>query len=185
MVEILMTRLAETLSPTKTLNEAFALANRYQQGGGLRRYVEERTRLVIPACLVIVLLGLGCTAGTFMFLADSRLTLLGLILTPFVLLGSFAVQAYMFFSWLESRALALALGRRASPVRWAPVARLAKRLRVQLRVHWGEFPPVPWGLAAIFLFAPLAMLATAAPAAAVLLIVLAILTPIVYALFDR
>lgn len=182
-----MTPLGERLLPIRTLNEALALANRYQQGGGLRRYVDERTRLVAPACLVIVLIALGCTAGTFMFLAGWRsgLALLALILTPFVLLGSLAVQAYMFFIWLENRALALALGRRATPVRWAPAVRLAKRLGVQLRVHWGEFPPVPWGPAAIFLFAPLAMLAATAPAAAVLLIFLAILTPIVYALFDR
>jgi hypothetical protein len=49
----------------------------------------------------------------------------------------------------------------------------------------GTLPPVPWILAAVVLLAPLAMLAFVAPKAALLLIPLALLTPILYALFDR
>ena len=49
----------------------------------------------------------------------------------------------------------------------------------------GALPPVPWILTAIFLFAPLAMLASFAAGFASAVIVLAILAPIVYARFDR
>jgi hypothetical protein len=44
---------------------------------------------------------------------------------------------------------------------------------------------VPWILAAVVLFAPLAMLMVVAVKVALLLIPLALLTPILYALFDR
>src|SRR5207253_1946021 len=44
----------------------------------------------------------------------------------------------------------------------------------------GTLPPVPWILAAVVLAAPLAMLALVAPKIALLLIPLALMTPILY-----
>jgi len=49
----------------------------------------------------------------------------------------------------------------------------------------GKLPPVPWILATVVLFAPLAMLAYFALNVALVLIVLALLMPILYARFDR
>ena len=63
--------------------------------------------------------------------------------------------------WIKSRALARAHARRSEPA------------------------PVPWGLAAIFLFGPLAMLAMVAVKLALVLIALQILAPMIYARLDR
>lgn len=48
----------------------------------------------------------------------------------------------------------------------------------------GPFPPVPWLLAVLFLLVPLAMLAAAWLSAAVAVILLGILLPLLYAKFD-
>ncbi|MGQ0579747.1 MAG: hypothetical protein ACT4PQ_12680 [Betaproteobacteria bacterium] len=169
--------------PLETLKEARNLANRYQEGEGFQLYVSERKRLVIPAVLVIVLISIGCAAGTVVFLtaAHGLLTLLALILAPVILVGSLFVQVYVFFSWLENRALAQALRHRPKPAQGTLAAWLAKTLHMEM----GTFPAVPWILAAIFVIAPLAMLAHFALNAALVLIALAILVPIVYARLDR
>jgi uncharacterized RDD family membrane protein YckC len=49
----------------------------------------------------------------------------------------------------------------------------------------GAPPPVPWILAAVVLFAPLVMLAYVELTAVLVLIVIAVLMPILYARFDR
>lgn len=154
----------------KTLKDARDLAVRFQEAQGLRHYVRSRMPLVIPAGLVFLLISIACAAATVIFLAERHalLALPGLLLAPLVLVGSLFVQAYVFFSWLEGRALARALGRRSK----API-------------DLGELPPVPWGVAALFLFAPLAILAVVAMEAAMVLIVLATLTLLLFARFDR
>ena len=48
----------------------------------------------------------------------------------------------------------------------------------------GPFPPVPWILAALVLFVPLALLAAAWLSAALSVILLGILMPVLYAKFD-
>jgi hypothetical protein len=176
-------RAKEWILPTRTLDEALALARRYQEAEGLQRYVLERTRLLLPAFAAICLVGLACAAASMIFLADwhSALTLPALILAPFVLIGSLFVQLLMFFRWIEIRALERALGRRPKPARWSPVARLEQRLGLNL----GKLPPVPWIAAAVFLMTPLAMLIAVSPLVAALAIALAAGTPILYAFFDR
>ena len=62
---------------------------------------------------------------------------------------------------------------------------LAAWLSSKFGVDMGDFPPVPWVLATIVLFAPLGMLASFAFEFALGLIVLAALAPILYARFDR
>jgi len=171
------------LVPVATLTEAQNLANRYQEGEGFRFYVLERKRLVIPAVLVIVLISVACAAGTVVFLAGAHgiLTLLALVLAPVILIGSLFVQVFVFFSWLEDRALKLALQRRPKPAQGT----LAEWLSRKLGMDMGTFPHVPWILAAVFVIAPLVMLAYFALNVALVLIGLAILVPIVYARFDR
>jgi len=169
--------------PLETLKEAQNLANRYQDGEGFQLYVSERKRLVIPAVLVIVLISIACAAGTVVFLAGAHglLTLLALVLAPVILVGSLFVQVYVFFSWLENRALAQALRHRPKPAQGMLAAWLSSKLRIDM----GTFPAVPWILVAIFLIAPLAMLAYFALNVTLVLIALAILAPIVFARFDR
>ena len=168
--------------PLGVLKEAMNLAHRFQEGEVFRLYVFRRMRLVIPVGLLILLTSIACAAGTVVFLGGARplLVLLAILLLPFILIGSLFVQVYVFFSWLESRALARTHARRIAP---APGS-LAARLR-DLGADMGSFPPVPWGLAAIFLLAPLAMLALVAAKLALALIVAHILVPILYARFDR
>ena len=169
--------------PLATLKEAEKLAQRFQDVEGFRFYVLERRMLVIPAVLVIVLISIACAAGTVVFLAGAHglLTLLALVLAPVILVGSLFVQMYVFFFWLENRALARALGHRAKATQGMLAAWLSRKFDVDM----GTPPPVPWILATVVLFAPLAMLAYFAFNVAIVLIVLAILAPIVYARFDR
>jgi len=169
--------------PTETLSEARNLLHRFQEGEAFKLYVLRRIWLVIPVGLVIVLVGLACAAATVLFFAagGSWLALPAFVLAPFILIGSLFVQLYVFFSWLESRALAKAFRRRARPAQGAFARWLAKKTGADL----GTLPPVPWILAAVVLAAPLAMLALVAPKIALLLIPLALLTPILYAVLDR
>ena len=171
------------LLPLETLGEAQDLVRRFQEVEGFRLYVLERKRLVIPAVLFIVFISIACAAGTVVFLAGahSLLALPALLLAPVILVGSLFVQMYVFFYWLENRALSRALGRRARPAQGMLAAWLSRKLGVDI----GTFPPVPWMLATVVLFAPLAMLAYFALNAAMALIVLAILAPILFARFDR
>lgn len=154
----------------KTWNEARSLVTRFQEGTGFRQYVARRLMFVVPAGVLSLLVSIACAAGTVIFLAEvsSLLALPGLLLAPFVLIGSFFVQIYVFFAWLEGRALARAL----------------RRTR-KSRFDFGELPPVPWLFATIFLAVPLALLATVSGKAALVLIVLVVLTPVLIARFDR
>ena len=169
--------------PLETLVEAQKLAHRYREGEGVQLYVLEQKWLVIPAVLLMVLISIACAAGTVVFLAGaySLLVLPALLLAPLILVGSLFVQMYVFFYWLENRALARALGHPAKPAHGTLAAWLSNKLGVDM----GKSPPVPWILAIVVLFAPLAMLAYFALNVALVLIVLAILAPILFARFDR
>lgn len=167
----------------KTLNDARKLATRFQEAPGFRDYLRRRLPLVIPPALLFVLISVACAASTVIFLADRHpmLALPGLVLAPLVLVGSLFVQLYAFFSWLEGRALAKALGARGARLK----GRLGAWMLKKLHVDMGEAPAVPWGLAAIVLLLPLVLLTVIAMQFALVLIVLAVLTPILFARFDR
>lgn len=162
--------MAHYLPLEKTLRDAWKLAQRFHEAEGFRTYLRRRLALVVPAAALFVLVSIACAAATVIFLADrhSLLALPALIVAPFVLVGSLFVQAYVFFSWLEGRALAQALGRRRST-----------------KLDFGQPPRVPWALAALFLFLPLALLAAVSEVTAVVLILLAVLTTVLFARFDR
>jgi hypothetical protein len=160
---------AQSLPFEKTLKNGHGLLTRFQENEGLRTYLRRRMTLVVPAVALFVLTSVACAAGTVIFLADRHqlLALPGLLLAPFVLIGSLFVQACVFFAWLEGRSIVHSIGHRAG------------------RFDLGKLPPVPWGMAAIFLFVPLAALGAVAAKPALVLIVLAILTPVLFAHFDR
>jgi hypothetical protein len=169
--------------PTETLSEARNLVHRFQEGEAFKLYVLRRIWLVTAVGLIILVVSLACAAATVLFLAagGSWLALPAFVLAPFILLGSLFVQLYVFFSWLESRALAQAFRRRAKPAQGTFARWLAKKTGADM----GTIPPVPWILAAVVLAAPLAMLALVAPKIAFLLIPLALAAPVLFAVLDR
>jgi hypothetical protein len=165
-----------------TVNDARSLLHRFQQSEPLQRYVHSRIALIAPAALLMLVTSIAFAAATVVFFAGTRfwLGLPALLLSPFILVGSLAVQLYIFLSWLEGRALAQALGHRtARPGRAA--AWIAKKLRADM----GARPPIPWLFAAIFLLPPLGMLMVVSAKAAIALILLHVLAPILYARVDR
>ena len=168
---------------TDPLKDALNLANRFQQGELFRKYVVERMWLVVPAAFLMLATSLALAFGIVMFVGGTRplMVLLSLLLAPLVLVGSLFVQGYVFLSWLEGRALAKSLGRRARKARGRVAAWIQKHLDADL----GTLPPVPWLLAAIFLGLPLLSLLMAAPMLAIAVIVLQVLAPVAFARLDR
>jgi hypothetical protein len=168
--------------PLETLSSAQALALRLREVDGIRAYVNERMRLVLPALLVMVFVSIACAIGVVVFLADRHtlLTLLGILLLPAMLAGSLFVQVYVFFSWIEGRALARELGHRHQP---APGA-LARWLSIRFGLDMRPQPPVPWALTIVFLVMPLSLLALTWPSFALLVCLLGLLLPLAYAKFD-
>lgn len=146
-----------------SLNGAFGLAQRVRDAAPLKAYLRERMPLITPAVALMAVTSLCCAAATVMFLGGttSLLVLLAMLLVPFVLIGSFFVQAYAFFSWLEMRALSKALHHRAA------------------------LPQMPWFLGAVFLALPLAMLVAVMPLIGITLIVLLVAAPFGFARLDR
>ena len=154
----------------KTFKDALKLAARFREAEGFRRYVQRRAAFVVPAVALFVLVSVACAAALVILLAErhSMLALPGMLLAPLVLAGSFFVMVFVFFSWLEGRALSQALGRRPKKP-----------------LDFGKLPDVPWVLAGFFLALPILNLAVVAPVAALVLILLAVLIILTIARFDR
>lgn len=163
------------------VQDALNLVHRYQEGTGFRGYVKERMQLLLPVGGLMALTSVACAAAMVLYLGGTRslLVLFALLLVPVVLFGSFFVQAYVFGSWLEARALAKALQRRPR----APGPIRARLLKAKIDI--GAMPPVPWVLAILFLGFPLAMLVSVAPLWAWTLVVLQIAAPFAFARLDQ
>ena len=173
---------AVVIPTPKLVEDALALAARFRDVEGLQRYVASRRPLVNGASAALVLLGLACGAGVFIFLAGLRtwLTLPAVLVAPLVALASLLVLFFVFFSWIEGRSLAQALGHRTGP---AP-GPLARWLRKKLRADLGAMPAIPWLPAGLLVFLPLALLVAAAPLAGIAIVLVAVAAPIVYARLD-
>lgn len=166
-----------------TLEDAKELLRRYREVDNFNLYVRRNTWLVIAAVLVIFLTSIACVMGMLSLLPDMHwlfvLPLLALL--PVVLVGSVFVLTYVFFSWIEGRSLALALGKRHRP---AP-GPIAIWLQEKLNLDMSPLPSIPWTLAGIFLFFPLFVLAQSWMAAALAVTALVLVMSILYARFDR
>ena len=173
----------EQFLPLATLKEAVNLLHRLQEGEAFPRYVRRRIHLVSTLGLLYLATSIACTGATVVFLAGSHSLILlpALLLVPFVFLGSLFVQGYVFLSWLENRALLRTYGQRVRPAE----NRVARWLRKTLRADLGKLPEMPWGMTAVFLLAPVAMLAAVALKSALILIALHVLAPVLYARHDR
>ena len=165
------------------LDDALGLVRRYRQTEDFQDYVGARLALVIPAGLLLAVAAIACAMTPIMLLVGTRpvAALAGLLIAPVVLAGSLFVLGYVFFAWLEERALARSLGHRTAP---AP-SRLARWLKRKLGADLGKAPRVPWLLAAIFVILPLAILAYQAPSVAAPLLLLLAAMPVLYARLER
>ena len=152
--------------PTDSLMEARNLAVRFREGSVFRGYVRARLRLTIPAALVFAALVTAGVAATAVLLtkAHTMLVLPAFLLAPFLLAGGYGVAAYLFFSWLEVRALRRALKHDPDP---------------------RALPRIPWALVAAFLGIPLLALLIVWWKVGVPLVALGIATPFLYSHFDR
>ena len=162
--------LAQYLPLEKTWKDALKLAARFREAQGFREYLRRRAAFVVPAVALFAMISIACAAAIVIFLAErhAMLALPGMVLAPFVLVGSFFVESFVFFSWLEGRALSQALGRRSKEP-----------------LDFGQLPRVPWILGALFLILPLLVLAAVSFTAALILILLAVLIIMSIARFDR
>jgi hypothetical protein len=163
------------------LNDGLNLVRRYQEVRGFRSYVAERAKLLAPIAVLVVATSLACAAATVMYVGGMQriLVLLSLLLAPIILAGSGFVQAYIYLSWLENRALANALRHPLHP---------GGPIRTQLRkagIDLGALPRVPWVLTLVFLLLPLSMLVAIVPRVGITLVVLHFAAPFVFARFDR
>jgi hypothetical protein len=160
------------------LTEARNLAQRYEKGDAFRLHVRARSSLVVPVLLLFLAFSIALGLGLFGVMGTSGFgVFLAMVFVPFVLLGSFALQCFVFFSWLELRALEPMLPHHAAPARGNWLCRLRSRL--------GKPPPaIPWIAVTLLVFIPFLLLALASLKAAALVLVAAVLTPVVYALLD-
>src|SRR3970282_1384189 len=165
------------------LDDAAGLVRRYRELDAFRDYLAARLRLVAPAVLLVVFAPVACGLTPIVVLVGTNAVaaLLGLLLAPLMLIGSLFVLSLVFFSWLEERSLVRALGHRGGP---APRKR-ARWLKRKLGADLGRVPRMPWLLGSIFVAAPLALLALRAPATVLLLVVLLVLAPVLFARLDR
>ena len=161
----------------RSVDELFKLAQRYDKGQGFRRYVKERVALVAPLALLMLATGIVFASALIVFAGPHIwLALPAMILAPFVLVGSLLVQAFLYFSWLENRAMAKALGHPLGAA--GPVSAWIRR---HLRAEMGRAPPVPWDLAALFLAAPFLVLLSVSSQIALALALVHVAAPFFYA----
>src|ERR1700682_884168 len=161
--------------------EARNLIERYQKGDAFRLYLRRQLPLVIPPLLLFVAFSVAGSGSVIDLVGTSRLlSFLAVLLAPFLLIGSLFVQLYVFFSWLEVRALQHMSARRARPAKGARSFSLSS-----LRSRLGKPPPIPWIPAAVFVLVPFVLLALASVTVAALLLALAILIPLLFAFLDR
>ena len=149
------------------LHEGPSLLQRYREVETFRRYVRQHAPGVLAALAVFLIVGMATTAAMVVFFGGtSGLRVVAcLVLAPFALLGSLAVQAFVFFAWLEQRSMDRALGRVPRPIQ-------------------EHLPQVPWGPAAAFLALPFFILALVSIKVAATLLVVLIITPYAYSRLD-
>lgn len=158
-------------------NEALNLARRYEKGDAFRNHVSDRMNLVAPGIAVCVVISIALSIGIMGQMDHGGLrAFLAVIALPLILLGSALLQIYIFFSWLELRALRPMLAHDA-PAAPTWLAKLRSRL--------GKAPPMPWISIAVLLVLPFLLLAATSPKIAFLVVALAIAAPITYAQLDR
>lgn len=160
-------------------NEALNLVRRYEKGDAFRNHVHDRMNLVAPVMVLCAVISLALCIGVMALMDHGGLrAFIAIVALPIVLIGSALLQIYLFFAWLELRALRPIVAHGPAPAGGPPwLARLRSKL--------GKPPPMPWISVAVLLLLPFCLLAMAAPKIAVLVVLLAVGIPIAYAHLDR
>jgi hypothetical protein len=160
-----------------TINAGLGLFERYRRGAAFRGYVKKHGVEIALAILVAVAIALACTGATIVFVGGTRpwRVFLALIAAPLVLLGNAGLLLYLFFSWIEGRAV-------TAP---RPHGAAGTWIQAKLGANLGAPPQVPWPLAGLFVGLPFLMLLWLSWPTALVLVVLAAALPILYARADQ
>lgn len=170
------------LLPHNVVRDARELALKFERDEAFREYVLARFWAIVPVVLAFVLVSTLCAIGV-MF-ATSHMTsppvpawmrLLGLLLGALVWVGGVTAQAAVFLLWLEERS-----AQRARELRGIPAA-VPPGVLAYLKYSRAL---APWMLVAVFVVAPLAILAVNAPLIALAVAALGVLAPVLYKRFD-
>jgi hypothetical protein len=170
------------LRPRNVLRDTRDLALKFQRDDVFRDYVVARMWVVIPVIFVFILVSTVCAIG-IMFNAARWVSPpvplwfrgVVLFLGAAVWLGGVVAQVYLFLLWLEERA--------AQRNRSARGIEVALPTGFLAYLKYSRALP-PWILVAICVVVPLAILAVNAPVAALLLVSIAILAPLLFKKLD-
>jgi hypothetical protein len=170
------------LHPRSVVRDARDFALKFQHDDVFRDYVLSRIWTVLPVLLVFVLVSTVCAIG-IMFNAARWISPpvpawyrgFALLLGAAVWLGGVVAQLYVFLIWLEERA--------AQKSRSARGIRVAVPAGVLAYLKYSRALP-PWILILIFVVIPLGIMARSAPLAALILVTLAALAPVLFKKFD-
>jgi hypothetical protein len=172
----------DQLRPRRALRDARDFALKFQHDDVFRDYVLSRIWAVLPVLLVFVLVSTVC-AISIMFNAARWISPpvpvwyrgFALLLGAAVWLGGVVAQVYVFLIWLEERA--------AQKSRSARGIRVAVPAGVLAYLKYSRALP-PWILILIVVAIPLGIMARSAPLAALILVTLAALAPVLFKKFD-
>ena len=171
----------DQLRPRRVLRDALDFALKFQNDGVFRDYVLSRIWAVLPVVLVFFLVSTICSIDimfrTVRLVSDPPLWLrfFALLLGAAVWVCGVVGQLYVFLIWLEERAAHRDRSERGKRVR-VPAGFLAY-------LKYSRALP-PWILVLVFVALPLAIMAHAAPLAALILVMLVALAPVLFKKFD-
>ncbi len=171
----------DQLRPRRALRDARDFALKFQNDEVFRDYVGSRIWAVLPVVLIFFLVSTICSIDvmfrTVRLVSDPPLWLrfFALLLGAVVWLCGVVGQLYVFLIWLEERAAHRDRSERGKRVR-VPAGFLAY-------LKYSRALP-PWILVLVFVALPLAIMAHAAPLAALILVMLVALAPVLFKKFD-
>ena len=171
----------DQLRPRRALRDARDFALKFQNDEVFRDYVGSRIWAVLPVVLIFFLVSTICSIDvmfrTVRLVSDPPLWLrfFALLLGAVVWLCGVVGQLYVFLIWLEERAAQRDRSERGKRVR-VPAGFLAY-------LKYSRALP-PWILVLVFVALPLAIMAHAAPLAALILVMLVALAPVLFKKFD-
>ena len=171
----------DQLRPRRALRDAYDFALKFQNDEVFRDYVGSRIWAVLPVVLIFFLVSTICSIDvmfrTVRLVSDPPVWLrfVALLLGAVVWLCGVLGQLYVFLIWLEERAAQRDRSERGKRVR-VPAGFLAY-------LKYSRALP-PWILVLVFVALPLAIMAHGAPLAALILVALVALAPVLFKKFD-
>ena len=171
----------DQLRPRRVLRDARDFALKFQNDEVFRDYVVSRIWIVLPVVLVFFLVSTICSIDimfrTVRLASDPPVWLrfFALLLGAAVWLCGVVAQIYVFLIWLEERAAQRDRSERGK--------RVAVPAGVFAYLKYSRALP-PWILIVVFVVIPLGIMARGAPLAALILLMLVALAPVLFKKFD-